>query len=399
MKKTGKASMLFVVVCFLAFLFLMLGISVFKDKDTYSYYENRSLAVMPDLSADTLLSGTWGSGTEKYLSDHAAGRTSFLKADTFINCNVLRQPLVNEVVVTDDCLLPEITDAMESTDSIPQDTQAITANLQSVSTLVSGYGGSYYYVAVPCQYVFHQDDYPWYMNNRAAYTQQSIAALKTSLAQADVNFIDMGEVFAQYGWADYLTSSVDNHYSIYGAYLTYREIMDRINADTGLGLTVLEDGDYTIQQLPNRYLGSRVRKLLGLWKSDEKLSILLPNLEIPFTRWDDGTESASSVYSLPQTQQEDVLYTLYMGGDCASTKIDTGRSDLPSLLVYGDSFTNAAECILYYGFGTMYSLDMRYYKDMSLGQFIDEYQPDVVVCIRDYEALLSTEYNGCGAQP
>ena len=30
------------------------------------------------------------------------------------------------------------------------------------------------------------------------------------------------------------------------------------------------------------------------------------------------------------------------------------------------------------------------------GEVIMQYQPDVVVCIRDYEALLSTDSNGCG---
>ena len=37
---------------------------------------------------------------------------------------------------------------------------------------------------------------------------------------------------------------------------------------------------------------------------------------------------------------------------------------------------------------------MRHYREMSLADYIRLYQPDIVVGIRDYEALLSTDYNG-----
>ena len=84
-----------------------------------------------------------------------------------------------------------------------------------------------------------------------------------------------------------------------------------------------------------------------------------------------------------------MLYSLYMGGDVGETVIETGRPDLPSILIYGDSFTNPVECLAYYSFDEMRSIDLRHYKDMTLA-----YQPDIVVGIRDYEALLSTDFNG-----
>ena len=66
--------------------------------------------------------------------------------------------------------------------------------------------------------------------------------------------------------------------------------------------------------------------------------------------------------------------------------------------VYGDSFTNAVECVLYYGFNQMRSLDFRYYTEMSLGEYIETWQPDYVVCIRDYEQLANPTFNGGGAE-
>ena len=88
------------------------------------------------------------------------------------------------------------------------------------------------------------------------------------------------------------------------------------------------------------------------------------------------------------------MYDLYMCGDRAETVIKTNRPQLPDVLIYGDSFTNALECLAYYSFDEMRSIDLRHYDKMSLADYIEEYKPDYVICIRDYEALIKTEGNG-----
>ena len=93
-------------------------------------------------------------------------------------------------------------------------------------------------------------------------------------------------------------------------------------------------------------------------------------------------------------ENEPVLYNLYMGGDVAETILDTQRPELPSCLIYGDSFTNAVECLAYYSFDQTRSLDLRHYSEMPLTEYIEQYQPEVVLCIRDYESLLSRDANG-----
>ncbi len=397
MKKMERWANLFLIACFSLFLLGGMAVCVLREKETYSFYENRTLAPMPQASAETLLSGQWGSDMEAYLADHTAARNTMLKADTWIDLHILHRPVVNDVVVTEDCLLPFLTDWTEKTKQIPADTAALTENVKEVSDLTKSYGGLYYYVAVPCQYVFHEKQYPWYLENREDYSEKSVAALTESLQEAEVSFLDMGEVFAQTGWDPALSSGVDNHYSMQGAYLTYLTIMEQIHQDMGKDLPILSEGNYRLETLPNPYLGSRSRKLLELVPSEEKLQVLYPNEPVAFTRTDNGKQTASTVYALPQTPTENVLYSLYMGGDIASTLIDTQREELPSILVYGDSFTNAVECLLYYGFDRMYSFDLRYEQEKSLGDYILEYQPDVVVCIRDYESLLSTDANGGGA--
>ena len=76
------------------------------------------------------------------------------------------------------------------------------------------------------------------------------------------------------------------------------------------------------------------------------------------------------------------------------TVIDTGREELPSILIYGESFTNAIETFAWYSFDEMHSLDMRHYYNMTVDEFIAVVKPDVVVCVRDYSVLLVTDGYG-----
>ena len=391
-----KISQIFVVICTLLFLGTAAFITTFEEDETVSYFENRNLAEPPEWSEEAVLSGQWGKDNEIYLADHVAWRYHLLSLDTYIKMNILKQPLVKNVVVTDDYLLPNITKEMEDTSVIPQKIDAISKNIASVQALTNSYGGQFCYVAVPCQYAFHSDDYPWYMRNCSAYTAASRKAFAERMDQEAIPYIDMGNVFEKYDWDDALTSGVDNHSSIYGAYLTYREIINFLNNDMGNGLDLLDEGEFTVKELPNKYMGSRIKSIMGLWETDEKLSIIYPNQEIPYARRDYGKEVEPFIYKLPESDQVPVEYNMYMGGDYGITEIDTGRSNLPNVLIFGDSFTNAVECLLYTSFNKMWSIDLRYCPETTLEEYISTYQPDIVIGMRDYDALLETVQNGAG---
>lgn len=383
-----------IVLFFVAFLFTGMVATILREKETYSYFENRNLAVMPEFTVDGVLDGTYFSEVDTYVKEHSAGRTTLLKANTYIDMNILCRPVVNDVVMTEDVLLPWNNYEILDNAAIEYSANIIATNLKSHSDLTESYGGQFYYVAVPCQYVCYENSYPWYLNNRSEYTDASTAALFGKLEKLNVNYIDMLEYYESAGKPETFSSTIDNHFSIYGAYDTYIEIMKRINADTDYALDVLDKDEFTVETLPNPYLGSRPRKLFGMWSSDERLSTITPINAPAYERWNYNSQGAPIVYALPQNPWESVLYTMYMGGDIANTVIDTNRDELPSILIYGDSFTNAVECVAWYSFDTMYTLDFRHYGQMSLEAFINEHKPDIVVCIRDYEALLLTTGNG-----
>lgn len=392
--KQKKIANIVLVLAFAGFLAAAMVITLGKPQGGWSYYENRTLAQMEELTPHTLWDGTFANSVEPTLQDHAAGRNTLLKLSAWMDMELFHRPVVNQVIPAEGMLLSWNPYETPDPELIQQQADAMAGQLGELRDVVESYGGKFYYVAVPGQYTYFEEVHPDFLNNRDTYTDLEIPAFQQAMEEQGVTLIEMGEILAQQGNPPEYYSTVDYHYTFGGAYATYLAILERINQDFDHSLTVLDEDSLVRETLPNPYLESRARKVFGLWETDEKLEIGLPSQPIPFTRTDNGQDVPATVYTLPGNDTDEVAYAAYMGGDIAETVIDTGRDELPSLLIYGDSFTNPVEGLMYYSFDEMRTVDLRHYKDMTLADDIALYQPDVVVGIRDYESLLFTDYNG-----
>ena len=85
-----------------------------------------------------------------------------------------------------------------------------------------------------------------------------------------------------------------------------------------------------------------------------------------------------------------------MGGDIGESVITTNRPKLPNILIYGDSFTNPLETLLWTQANELQSIDFRYYTQCTLKDYIAEHKPDIVICVRDETTFLSEAGNGVG---
>jgi len=394
--KTKKTANIIFLSVFLAFILIISAVIIIKPKLQTSYYENRALAQIPPMDYKSMTANNYFNRWERFFSDQAAGRQSLVRLATAIDLNVIHRPVVNDVVVSDGVFLRFNEFDPVDEEKVRAQSKDVVTELSAFRDIISSYGGEFYYAAVPAHYTWFADKYPWYLNNRSDYTDACLKAFTSDMSEAGINLImpDFSpQSAATAGRALY--SPTDHHFTFYGAYDTYRSIIERINSDGKYTLPMLTEGvNFEFKTLPNPYMGSRMRMLMNVPGITEHTAIAVLDKDIPFTRSDNGVaQKKPSVYYMPVNEREVISYGIYMGGDVAETVVDTGR-ELPSILVYGESFTNAVECLMYTSAGVMRSVDLRYYKDMPLSEYVEKYKPDIVICIRGYDALVLNTDNG-----
>ena len=390
-----KIAEILIILCFIV---AIISGSVFtildRDKKT-SYYENRAYAKMPAFRMEALMDGSYFKQLESFLIDHSGGRKKMLELKTEMDLDLFQRPVVNDVVIQDDLLLSFCEYDKLNPKDLPEKVAEITPNLKAVCDSVTAYGGYFCYVAVPPQFYCYSDRYPWYMENWKAYADEEVSLLSRKLEEEGIPFLDMGEEFRKSGTLKKESSRVDDHYSIHGAFRTYKAVMRKLNQISEANMDILSDNDVIISKVPNAYMGAYERKLLGLKSINESLYRLDLKEPVEFSITINGMEQPyPAVYHVSAKKTKRVTYQYYMGGDLPVAVIDTNRPELPSILIYGDSFTDALECILYNSFDKMYTLDMRYYNESTVSEFTKKYGPDYVICVRDYESLTSAEANG-----
>lgn len=365
-----------------------------KTNAVYSIFENRKYKTVPVFSEQGLLQGDYLPQWEKYFSDHVIGRNIILKACVNIDMNLLHKTVVNHVVIQSDVLLSyHDTDHFDPV-TIDKSVKHMSDELSELNEYIKKQGAQFYYVGVAEQYSALADKYPSYLaseREKITYIEDKFFA---SLSQKNIEYIDMHDIMLKGGNIDAKYSKLDHHYNIFGAYDTYYNIINKINSKGSYKLQPLKQQELVLEQINKEVLGSRNRKLYNFYKNDEKFYVAYPKKTVQFIRMDNGKEVEANTFTMPSQTNPFVEYSNYMGGDVAQTVIDTNRPQLPTVLIFGDSFTNALETIIYYNFDKMYALDLRYYTQDNLYDYIDKVKPDIVLCVRDNTCYLSTDGNG-----
>ncbi|MBU5313048.1 hypothetical protein KQI38_13475 [Tissierella carlieri] len=382
-----------IILIFLLVIFAIPILTAMRYNVNVSNIENRTLAPLPQYSNERLLNGQYFSEWENYISDHIIGRDYLIKSYTLLNMKVLGKHKINNIIIgKEDTLLPFYTEELSNNlEYYLNNLNAMTENMKNLQNHIKANGGEFYFVGLPGQSSFFKSRYQNYFENKEGYFVENENKMFNNLEKNNINYINMNEVFKKdQNNENYLKT--DHHFSFKGSYRTYVEIIDRLRNDLGLDIgKPLDIEELDIVTLDKPILGSRNRQLYFLHPTDEKVSIAYPRTPIDYEKYTNGVLDPKLYYI---NNDENPSYNIYMGGDQKEIIIDTNREDLPNLLIFGDSFTNALEPLLYYHFNETRILDLRHYKEMNLYEYIGLHKPTVVLMIRDDLNYGNPEGNG-----
>jgi hypothetical protein len=392
MKRFGK---ILLIVLFLGIIFAIPVATKLQKNEVVSQFENRRLAEVPRFTREGLLSGKYFGQWETYLSDHIFGRNLWIQAYTYLNMTMLGKDNINNIVLGKEGFLLPFFDYDGKYDAInsPENLDKMAQQLKELQIHLKEQGGSLYFIGIPSQASYHRMDYPSHLLNNNHLLNNIEQRLFGDLEKLGLPYINMNTVFRKNDGVEYYYKT-DHHYNFEGAYTTYYEIVKTLKQNAALKVAPpLEREDLDIETLPNPFGGSRNRQIYYMIPTQERVRIARIRKPIPYEKYTNGKQDQTLYYTRDNASDR-INYGVYMGGDWAETVIKTKNTGLSKLLVFGDSFTNAIEPLLFNNFSETRILDLRYYNKMSLYKYIDKYKPDAVILVRDDLNYGSLEGNG-----
>ena len=373
-------------------LLLVPALSIAMPKEITSFYENRILETKPELSIQSLANGDYFAGWDSYFSDHMVGRTTLLKLYSGIQL-ALRRVEVNNVIESDTgALLNSTAQEVFNIDFEKQNMDNKTKMIKNVAEYVQNSGAIYCYVGVPEQRYIYYDEYPEYMKMGTKLVTYAEERIFDALKDTNAIAVNMRPVFESLENPKDYYLSIDTHYNFDGALLTYRTLMQKINERLETTMKIYSDDELVFHVSDKELIGAQSRAGCKLQSRKEYTKWAEPAQSVEFTRMDNGAESEPFVYKQGNAQFS--AYGDYMSGDMGETIIKTNQTDKPKVLMYGDSFTNPLETLIYASCSEFRSLDFRHYDDMTLYEYIDMYKPDIVIAVRDNISYNMSEGNG-----
>jgi hypothetical protein len=354
-----------------------------QKNEAVSQVENRKLAEAPVLTIETLLNGKYFSKWETYIADHIYRRNDWIENYTFLNIFLLGRSKINNIVLGEDgFLLPFNPHKGNDTFNSEANLSEMAKQLKELQIEIEQVGGRFCFVGIPGQASIHRDKYPRHFQSNGQLLDKAEDLMYENLEKQGIEYINMYRVFQNNPGKEYYYRT-DHHYNFEGAYLTYYEIIKKLHQEAAVQVDApVEKGEMNITTLPNPFGGSRNKQIYNLYPKDEQIQLGYFKNQIPYEKYTNGKPDPR-FYFYNEDPNSIITYSVYMGGDLAETVIKTNRSELPKLLIFGDSYTNAIEPLMYYHFNETRILDLRHYNKMSLIKYIDEYKPDMVIMVRD----------------
>ena len=298
-----------VIAVWAAFLFL-------SDKD-FSATENRMLAQVPELSAESLFNGSYTKKLSDFFSDQFPLRNSLLSLNSSYELGLGKLESNGVMFAQNKNLIKRLEYA---------ELDILKSNLSGIDAIrvtAKGYGVDSVFFCAPraadvlehfCPTPFASGEKEW------ALTEQHNALSATELLKAKA---ESGE---------YVFYKTDHHWTTLGAYYAYREL------GNALGYTPYRLSDFKPETVSESFFGTSYSSSLFPTATPDKITAM---------RYDDDSEimvsdlSTGKILPLYDTSAlaGSSQYDFFLGGNKAHLRIESGGK--PRLIVIKDSFANS----------------------------------------------------------
>lgn len=359
-------------VVFLIFIYGMALWFIFSPKTDYSSSEKRYLQKFPEVTAEKLLSGDFGSEFETFFADRFPQRNTWVGLNAYTalavgnngasgvyNCK--NGYLINKPVSTENNLDKNIGAVVDFAKSI--DTPTTVMLVPSTGYIVDD--------VLPTFHDKYNDD-------------EDISKISSTLSKDKIGFVDLRERFkSEYKNGSQLYYKTDHHWTTKGAYTGYQELCK------ALDITPIDDSTLKKDSYPDFY--GTTYSSSGFWltppdnieiwnnpkNSDRNISVKITEGA--------NIKTSGSMYFTDHLKEDD-KYPVFIDGNHALTEITNTNAKNGTILLIKDSFSHSLAPFLAENYSKVVLVDLRYYKE-SVSDLVTTYNPEQVVVLYGIDNL------------
>lgn len=343
-----KKNDIILIFCSASVLLLLSAGTILGPKPAFSENENRYLQKQPEISVSAIAKGHFEKQAEAYLSDHIAGRESWITASSRILSFSGVSDINGTYLCTDGRLVQRITESQFDRDRYRKNLQQIAdfhstcAEKEIPVTLM----------AVPTAASVYKDRLPAH----AVRFDENNAFAEAKNMLPD-GFLDIRTALSKYETRDTFFRT-DHHWSGYGAFCAFQAFAIHCGKNNKVCT-------FRPKLLTEDFRGTLYSKVLLPESGTDLIEAPEENLDAPYTVTI-GNKKYNTLF-FPEYLSEKDKYAVYFGGNYAQVDIESKNSaSKESLLILKDSFANSFVPYLLDHFSKITMIDTRYYQgDLS----------------------------------
>ncbi len=349
---------------FLIFIFGMAIWFLISQKTDYSSSEKRYLQKFPEVSAENVLSGEFGSEFESYFADHFPNRNFWVGFNAYYNLDIGNNG-ANGVYNCDNGYL--INTPVSSDNKLTKNLNAIVNFKNNINVPVTVmFAPSTGYIAddvLPAVHNEYNDD--TYFNETSKI-----------LTEHGISFVDLRQTFKdEYKNGTQLYYKTDHHWTSAGAYTAYTKLCEQLEitpASKDKFDIKTYDGFYGTTYSTSGFWLTQPDKI-EVWNNTENTD---RNINVKIT---EGTESSEygSMFFYDHLQEDD-KYPVFIDGNHALTEITNKNAKGGTVVLIKDSFSHCLAPFLAENYSKVMLVDMRYYK-MNVSDIVNNEKPEQVI--------------------
>jgi hypothetical protein len=344
-----------VVAVFAAILLAAVPGFLLAPQKSVSVTENRELAAMPALTAESIFSGKFSDDLEGYLLDHFPLRDMWAGLGNAADAAFGKTDNGRVYFGEDGWLF--------SMDDI--DAGQLDINLGYIRDFIADVSREYHGIAfsallAPASWSVAGDMLPPLapVEDEGRAMRMAGEALGGAAPVCDPTEALSGAFRS----GEYVYYRTDHHWTSRGAYIAYRAWAEPY------GLVPLDESDFDVHTVSETFYGTNASKAGLPWTAPDRMEVFMrknaPPVRMTVESGKNGGEPrvSASLYDAGFLAERD-MYAYFLGGNNPVVTIDTDGADAGTLLVVKDSFAHSFAPFLTAHFSRVILVDPRYYRD------------------------------------